>query len=81
MQAMNVLCQGPLSGPTYLDFECSLKSAGKKPSEGTDQGRKSGKGNAVDLEGIHPDGFLEKGKRRKFSNMPCPFAHCLVNIR
>lgn len=39
----------------YLDLEGSLEAAGKKTTEGSDDGGEWGESNAVDLEGIESD--------------------------
>lgn len=43
---------------SYFDFKSSFESTCEEPSKGANERSKSGEGNAVDLEGVHPDCFL-----------------------
>ena len=47
-------------GFSYFDFKGSFESTSKEPSEGADERGKSREGNAVNLEGVHPDCFLTR---------------------
>ena len=47
-------------GFSYFDFKGSFESTSKEPSEGADERGKSREGNAVNLEGVHPDCFLKR---------------------
>ena len=49
-------------GFSYFDFKGSLESTSEEPSKGPDEWGKSGEGDAVNLEGVHPDCFLKKNK-------------------
>ena len=45
---------------SYFDFKGSFESTCKEPSKGADERGKGGEGDAVDLERVHPDGFLRR---------------------
>lgn len=51
------------SAASYLDFESSFEAAGEETPEGADQRCKSRERDAVYLEGIHPDRFLQERER------------------
>ena len=47
-------------GFSYFDFKGSFESTSEEPSKGADERGKSREGNAVNLEGVHPDCFLKR---------------------
>lgn len=55
---------GRVDAKRYLYFEGSLEAASEEATEGPDERRKGGEEDAVDLEGVKVDRFLEETTAR-----------------